>query len=305
MHNIVSLNDLVTELTERISHLTLSQSETQAEARKRQLDMEDLQRELSRVKEELETLKEPRDGEWAEFEDWSDCSAECGGGTQTRTRTCTNPAPANGGEYCEGPGYETRICSAEPCPVNGGWTSWYSGTCSVPCGGDGTETRTRTCTNPAPAHGGADCSGTETDTRTCNNGICTNIARQGTATQTDDWGGIAYARYAIDGITNGDWARRSLSITQTQGQGAWWKLTFSNPVYIDAIEVYQRTDCCTYQSEGTVYIDDRLIGSLRSGSSNPSRISPIRKIGTKVTVRAIRYHLTLAEVLVYGAVIEE
>ena len=115
MINIVSLNDLVTELTEKISHLTLSQSETQAEARKRQLDMEDLQRELSQVKEELETLKEPRDGKWAEFGDWSDCSAECGGGTQTRTRTCTNPAPARGGADCVGEGEETRACNTDDC----------------------------------------------------------------------------------------------------------------------------------------------------------------------------------------------
>ena len=115
MINIVSLNDLVTELTEKISHLTLSQSETQAELRKRQLDMEDLKRELSQVKEELETLKEPQDGKWAEFGDWSECSAECGGGTQTRTRNCTNPAPARGGADCVGEGEETRECNTNEC----------------------------------------------------------------------------------------------------------------------------------------------------------------------------------------------
>ena len=115
MINIVSLNDLVTELTEKISHLTLSQSETQAELRKRQLEMEDLKRELSQVKEELETLKEPRDGKWAEFGDWSECSAECGGGTQTRTRTCTDPAPVRGGADCVGEGEETRECNTEEC----------------------------------------------------------------------------------------------------------------------------------------------------------------------------------------------
>ena len=55
------------------------------------------------------------DGGWSDFGDWSECSAECGGGTQTRTRTCTNPAPANGGADCEGDSTETRDCNTDKC----------------------------------------------------------------------------------------------------------------------------------------------------------------------------------------------
>ena len=55
------------------------------------------------------------DGGWSDFGDWSECSAECGGGTQTRTRTCTNPAPANGGAGCEGDSTETRKCNSQEC----------------------------------------------------------------------------------------------------------------------------------------------------------------------------------------------
>ena len=44
---------------------------------------------------------------------WSACSATCGGGTQTRT--CTNPAPAHGGQPCSGPSSQT--CGFQACPT--------------------------------------------------------------------------------------------------------------------------------------------------------------------------------------------
>ena len=56
------------------------------------------------------------DGGYSDFGDWSECSAECGGGTQTRTRTCTNPAPAHGGDDCLGDSTETRKCNTQACP---------------------------------------------------------------------------------------------------------------------------------------------------------------------------------------------
>ena len=114
MSSIVSLNDLVTELTGRLSHLALSFSDMQIEAEKRHLEVDNLTRELSEVKEQLKVLQDRQDGKWAEFGDWTECSAECGG-TQRRTRTCTNPAPANGGADCEGEAEETRECNAGEC----------------------------------------------------------------------------------------------------------------------------------------------------------------------------------------------
>ena len=56
------------------------------------------------------------DGGWSDFGSWSDCSAECGGGTQSRSRTCTNPAPGDGGADCEGDAVEERACNTDPCP---------------------------------------------------------------------------------------------------------------------------------------------------------------------------------------------
>ena len=61
-------------------------------------------------------------GGWSEFGDWSACSEDCGGGTQTRTRTCTNPSPANGGAECQGEETETRDCNTQACP---GWIMWH------------------------------------------------------------------------------------------------------------------------------------------------------------------------------------
>ena len=102
MHNIVSLNDLVTELTQRIAHLTLSLVDTKTETKMLKTDTEDLKKEMSKVKEELKKLEESREGKWTEYGDWSECSAECGGGTRNRTRSCTHPGPATGGANCEG-----------------------------------------------------------------------------------------------------------------------------------------------------------------------------------------------------------
>src|SRR3989344_7866290 len=57
------------------------------------------------------------------------------------------------------------------CPVNGGWSPWSP--CSVTaCGSTGTQTRT--CTNPTPSNGGADCSSLDgvNSSKTCNTVAC-------------------------------------------------------------------------------------------------------------------------------------
>ena len=56
------------------------------------------------------------DGGWSEFEEWSACDKICGGGSQIRARTCTNPAPEYGGAECMGPSVEPRACNEEFCP---------------------------------------------------------------------------------------------------------------------------------------------------------------------------------------------
>ncbi|KAL9952092.1 hypothetical protein ACROYT_G039299 [Oculina patagonica] len=65
-----------------------------------------------------------------------------------------------------------RINRLKPA-VDGGWSNFGNWSeCSVTCG-DGQQERSRTCTNPPPSNGGAECSGSDKETKPCNNGPCT------------------------------------------------------------------------------------------------------------------------------------
>ena len=83
------------------------------------------------------------DGGYSDWSEWSDCSASCGGGSQVKVRTCTNPSPRNGGIDCKvlGESQIERSCNPEPCdgPIDGGYTDWSEWTtCSNSCPQDGT-----------------------------------------------------------------------------------------------------------------------------------------------------------------------
>ena len=130
------------------------------------------------------------DGGWSDFGEWTACSATCGGGNQTRNRSCSNPAPAFGGADCVGDAEKHQECNKKECEeanlavervnlvaeenqeVDGGWShfgNWSE--CSATCGG-GNQTRNRSCSNPAPAFGGADCAGDAEDYQECNTEEC-------------------------------------------------------------------------------------------------------------------------------------
>lgn len=66
----------------------------------------------------------PLDGGWSAWSSWSACTVTCGGGTQTRTRTCTNPAPACGGANCIGSSTETQSCNTQSCCQSGNYDTW-------------------------------------------------------------------------------------------------------------------------------------------------------------------------------------
>lgn len=61
--------------------------------------------------------------------------------------------------------YDTPGLCGIPTIVNGGWSGWSS--CSLSCGGG---TQSRTCTNPSPSGGGANCVGASS--QACNTHVC-------------------------------------------------------------------------------------------------------------------------------------
>merc|ERR1712061_145242 len=58
----------------------------------------------------------PVDGGFSDWDEWTPCTAECGGGDQTRSRRCDNPAPQFGGLDCVGDFTECQRCNLDPCP---------------------------------------------------------------------------------------------------------------------------------------------------------------------------------------------
>ncbi|XP_022785365.1 A disintegrin and metalloproteinase with thrombospondin motifs adt-1-like isoform X2 [Stylophora pistillata] len=114
----------------------------------------------------------PVDGHWSPWGRYRRCSKSCGGGSQHRTRKCSNPPPENGGASCRGQNKQTRSCNSRPCKVDGHWSPWGRyGKCSKSCGG-GYQHRNRNCNNPPPTNGGAGCRGPSRQTRKCNSRPC-------------------------------------------------------------------------------------------------------------------------------------
>ncbi|XP_019744473.1 brain-specific angiogenesis inhibitor 1-like isoform X3 [Hippocampus comes] len=105
----------------------------------------------------------PVDGAWAEWTPWSLCSSTCGRGYRDRTRTCR--LPQNGGEPCEGPSRQNKLCNIAVCPVDGYWNEWSVWSpCSASCS-NGTMQRTRECNGPS--YGGSECHGSWKEAINC------------------------------------------------------------------------------------------------------------------------------------------
>ncbi|XP_078318953.1 netrin receptor UNC5C-like isoform X2 [Crassostrea virginica] len=107
-------------------------------------------------------------GSWSSWSSWTECSVKCGKGETKRMRTCTNPAPLNGGALCLGDSVQTNPCGSI-CPVDGNWGAWSSwSTCSTEC----RHHRKRSCNDPPTQNGGSYCIGNDLDGGNCTGGMC-------------------------------------------------------------------------------------------------------------------------------------
>eukprot|EP00117_Sycon_ciliatum_P049341 scpid38236/ scgid2601/ Hemicentin-1; Fibulin-6 len=105
-------------------------------------------------------------GAWSKWTGYGRCSSVSAGVCRkSSNRTCTNPPPTNGGGRCTGMSQQVQTCN---CAVNGGWSSWTSyGHCFGVSEGGCSKQRHRTCTNPTPSYGGAQCTGDSVELMTC------------------------------------------------------------------------------------------------------------------------------------------
>ncbi|XP_075873317.1 semaphorin-5B-like isoform X2 [Nelusetta ayraudi] len=137
------------------------------------------------VKTSERTLSQPQGVRWGSWETWSACSQRCSRGFRTRKRGCLGAEGRTNPNSCVGSPVEYQDCNVEPCPVSGAWSCWSPWSqCSSSCGG-GHYQRTRTCGNPAPAHGGDICIGLHTEEALCNIHTCEGVGGWGAWA---DWG---------------------------------------------------------------------------------------------------------------------
>ncbi|XP_069502497.1 SCO-spondin-like [Ambystoma mexicanum] len=148
-------------------------------------------------------------GFWSDWTAWSTCSKTCFSdvehiGHRRRFRHCNStlaPTPFS----CEGESMQEEPCDSLLCPVGGGWSPWSPWSdCSASCD-SGIQTRNRSCSQPHPSHGGADCRGPQIQTRDCNTQPCKELCPEDMIYQSAEEcrsGGGPCPRLCLDQSTN-------------------------------------------------------------------------------------------------------
>lgn len=145
-----------------------------------------------------------------------------------------------------------------------------------------------------------------------------NYCQGATATQSSTaFGGLASR--AVDGNTDGDWANSSVSHTGDDNN-AWWEVDLGTARAVNAIQLWNRTDCCGYRaSQYYVFVKETaFIGTNPSelttedgvtwwyewpAADRPTLIAPVgldvRYIRVQLSSLGVALHL--AEVECFGA----
>ncbi|XP_068687209.1 A disintegrin and metalloproteinase with thrombospondin motifs 6-like isoform X1 [Montipora foliosa] len=124
-------------------------------------------------------------GHWSSWSAYSNCSRPCDGGVQFKSRTCTNPAPKNGGKDCLGSDKgHWRICNVQPCPqgaksfrdlqceaIDPAFRAFYnSDKCLLSCSKNGFWSP-----QGRNVKDGTRCTNDPTDRNVCISGICRHV----------------------------------------------------------------------------------------------------------------------------------
>lgn len=110
------------------------------------------------------------DGGFSAWSNTGSCSASGASCFQQQTRTCSSPAPSNGGATCAGSSTQSISCTCPP--IAGGYSAWTGWNLCSSASADKstcTQSRSRSCNSPTPSNGGADCTvlGSSLDSRVC------------------------------------------------------------------------------------------------------------------------------------------
>ena len=125
------------------------------------------------------------------------------------------------------------------------------------------------------------------------------------------------AERAVDGNTNGDWRKNSVTHTDTEAH-AWWRVDLSTTHQIDSIQIWNRTDCCSDRlANFYIFVSNKdMTGSSMTALVNDDSVwryqviepvaekmvIPVNSTGQFVRIqKANKGVLSLAEVEVYGS----
>merc|ERR1711881_168936 len=177
------------------------------------------------------------------WSNWSPCFASC---TRERQRFCFQPeiSDCTNNRRSE---KETQDCAASECIIDGHWGRWSSwSSCSAaPCQ-TGTQVRTRTCSEPAPANGGAACpTDVASDSET---GACLNLTAS-CIPATD-----CFFEDTCDDWIYGDWTKQS-GATQSSNTGP--SADYTGTLYPALVGTYMYLEASGKSAGATVTMQTR------------------------------------------------